>query len=253
MRNSLLPGMLVLLLCCSLAPAWAGDPSPQPNLCTEDSRACQSLAVEVAMLDIADRIGREVDLRRSTNLLCPEDNPQCCPPHLMPVCFQLQRDLVLEARRSYQSVSLSSFGGCPFGREICDSFGSFYCGPEESWTPWGGCSTVFDPPINCPPGWSQAGFGCEPPLPCRCGFEHNSKGICIPKVCYQFGARVPCLTLCGLDQVFVETAASRPAETNLGRHLSDREVQLDAAKRVREDLKLSLEAVEKEIKELSSY
>jgi hypothetical protein len=247
--------MLVLMICCWLTPAWAGDPSPQPNpdLCTEDSRACQRLAVEVAILDIADRIDREVDLRRSTNLLCPEDNPQCCPPHLMPVCFQIQRDLVFEARRRYQSVSLSSFGGCPFSPEICDSFGSFYCGPEESWTPWGGCSTVLDPRITCPAGWSQVGFNCLPPPPCPCNSAHNSKGICIPQLCYWLGRRVPCMTGCLEDLVFEETAASRPTESNLGRHLSDRQIQLEAAKRVREDLKLSLEVVEKAIKELSSH
>ena len=253
MWNSLSSRISVLLICCSLVPAWAGDPNPQPNFCTEDSPACRSLAVEIAMLDIADQIGREVDLRRNINLLCPEDNPQCCPPQLMPFCFQIQRDLVFEARRSYQNVSLSNFGGCPWSREICDSLGSFYCGPDGSWTPWGGCGLVLEPPVDCPPGWSQVGFGCEPPPPCDCGFEHNSKGICIPKVCYRFGIRVPCMTFCGEDQVFVEAATNRPVESNLGRHLSDRTVQIEAAKRVREDLEVALEAVEKEIKGLSTY
>jgi hypothetical protein len=255
MRNLMFSEMLVLLLCCPLAPAWAGDPGPQPNLCTEDSHACRSLAVEIAMLDIADQVDREVDLRRSTSLLCSEGNPRCCPPQMMPACLQLQKDLIVEARRSYQSVSLSSFGGCPFGPEVCNSFGSFYCSLEERWTPWGGCNTVLAPPSNCRPGWSTNGPNCVPPPPCRCGFEHNNKGICIPKVCYRLGVQTQCnkVTFCGGDQIFVETGTSRPVKSNLGRHLTDRKVQFEAAQRVREDLKLSLEAVEKEIKDLSSY
>ena len=205
------------------------------------------------MLDITDRMEREVDLRRSFNLLCPEDNPQCCPPHLMPICFQVQRDLVLEARRAYQSPSLLSFEGCPWSQEVCDSFGSFYCDRDERWLPWAGCVGNLEPPINCPPGWIQNGLSCEPPLPCRCGYEHNSKGICIPKVCYLGHVQVPCRTFCGDDQVFVEAAANRSPESNLARHLSDREVQLEAAKRVQGNLKVALEAVEEEIKKLSSY
>ncbi len=253
MRSKLRSALTVLSICCPLAPALASDPSPQPNFCAGDSPACRTLAVEVAKLDIADRIGSAVDLGRGYDLLCPEDNPDCCPPPLRPVCFQIQRDLVLEARRSYQSTSLTSFGGCPWSPAVCDSFGAFYCGPDQNWTPWGGCSKVFDPPINCPPGWSQVGFTCVPPPPCPCGFEHNSKGICIPKVCYRLGTRVPCLTLCGLDQVFVERTPAPAPGSGLGRHLTDPKVQLEAAREVRADLEAALEALEAEIQELSGY
>jgi hypothetical protein len=171
----------------------------------------------------------------------------------LPFCFQIQRDLVLETQRRHQDAALRSFADCPWSKAICDSLGSFYCGPDKSWNPWSGCVGVLTPPINCPPGWKPVGLGCEPPPPCPCGFEHNSKGICIRKVCSRFGVRVPCRTFCGGDQVFPATATKRPAESNLGRHLQNREVQLEAAKRVREDLRLQLEAVEGEIKELSSY
>ena len=99
MRNQLSFGMLALLVCFPLATAWAGDPNPQPNFCREDSPLCRRLAVEVAILDITDRIDQEVNLRGSFALLCPENDPQCCPPHLMPFCFQIQRDLAREARQ----------------------------------------------------------------------------------------------------------------------------------------------------------
>lgn len=253
MRNQLSFGMLALLVCFPLATAWAGDPNPQPNFCREDSPLCRRLAVEVAILDITDRIDQEVNLRGSFALLCPENDPQCCPPHLMPFCFQIQRDLAREARRAYQSVSLLSFKGCPWSEEICDSFGSFYCGPDKRWLPWAGCVGELEPPINCPSGWKQVGLSCAPPPPCPCGFKHNSKGLCIPKVCYLFGGRVPCRTYCAENQVFVDTAAKRPARSNLGRHLNDRAVQLEAAKRVRENLRVALEALEEELKKLSSY
>ncbi len=253
MRNLQMAGVLVLLTCSSLVPAWAGGASPQPSFCVEDSPACRGLAVEVAMLDIADRIDNEVDLRRSAALLCPAGDPACCPPGQTSACHQIQTDLVVEARRSYQSESLSSFGNCPFGPDVCGSIGGIFCGPGDSWTPWGGCATVVDPPIYCPLGWSRTGFSCQPPLPCRCGFEHNSKGLCIPKRCFQFGLRVPCIFSCGQDWMFEATNTIRPAESNLGRHLADRAVQLEAAKRIRAELDIALVAVEKEIEELSGY
>lgn len=254
MRIASVFGVSILLVCCVPAPARAADPSPQPNFCREDSPACRHLAIEIAMLDITERIGTEVDLRRSTDLLCPEDNPECCPPELMPFCFHAQRDLVTEARRAYQSRSVGDYDDCPWSRQICDSLGPFYCGPEGGWTPWTGCLDVATPPIDCPPGWTQTEFGgCQPPPPCPCGFVHNPKGLCIPKTCFRLGIPVPCLTLCGNEQVFVEFGPPRPPATNLERHLQDRAVHLEAAKRVRQDLEVALKAVEKEIAELSSY
>lgn len=254
MRKASVLALAAVLALWFAEPAAAADPSPQPNFCAQDSAACRNLAVEIAMLDVADRIGAVVDLRRGIDVLCPEDNPNCCPPELMPFCFQTQRDLVLEARRVYQSRSVGDYDDCPWSSTICDSLGPFYCGPESSWTPWTGCLDVAFPPIDCPLGWTRLEFGgCLPPPPCPCGFVHNPKGLCIPKVCYRLGVRVPCLTLCGIDQVFVAEVEPPPPETNLERHLLDRAVHLEAAQRLRDDLRSKLEAVEKEIAELSSY
>lgn len=234
----------LILMCCPLGLVWAGAPILEPNLCVKDSRACQKLAIEVAKLDYYDFISREQDLREHDSFLCPEDNPQCCPPHLMPICAQVEKDLVVEARRVFQSMVSSRFGDCPWSSEICDSLGPFYCGPDGGWTPWGGCSPgiVYEPPI--PP---------DPPLPCPCGTVPNSKGLCISKVCTMFGTRVPCRTLCDApDKLTAKSSAQRP-ESNLGRHLADTKVQLEAAKKVREDLKSALNVLEKKIRELSKY
>lgn len=254
MRTPSLLGVGLLLLCCVAASAQAADPSPQPNLCTVDSPACRNLAVEIAVLDIQDRIDTQVELGRGANHLCPEDNPNCCPPRLMPFCSQVQRDIVVEARRAYQSRAVGSYNDCPWSKPICDSLGGFYCGPGTSWTPWTGCLDIGIPPIDCPPGWKQTEFGvCEPPPPCPCGFIHNPKGICIPKPCFRLGQLVPCLTFCGELEVLSPAASPQPPESPLERHLLDSDVHLEAAKRVRENLKLALETVEKEIEELSSY
>jgi len=233
----------VILMCCTLSPAWAGDPNPQPSLCVEDSRACQMLAIEIAKLDFSDFISRDLEVRRRDSFLCPENNPQCCPPHLMPICSQVEKDLVVEARQNYQSVVSYRFGDCPWSSEICDSLGPFYCGPDGGWTPWGGCSPgiVFEPPT--PP---------DPPRPCPCGTKPNSKGICIAKVCTMYGVRIPCNINCDLPVVAAKSGTLRP-ESNLARHLADTQIQLEAAKRVREDLISALEILEIEIQELSRY
>lgn len=185
-------------------------------------------------------------------MLCPEDNPQCCPPHLMPFCSQIQHDLALQAQQGYENAYLLRTEKCPFSEEICDATETF-CEADERWLPWAGCiDASLDPPIYCPPGWKQVGLGCEPPPPCACGFEHNSKGICVPKVCQRHGILVPCLNLCEDPVVYEDFLGAPAAESRLGRHLQDKRIQLEAAKRIRMDLRTSLDLVEEEIKKLSS-
>ena len=233
---------VVALLCCVLSPAWAQDSTPEPSLCVVDSPVCRKLAIEVAKLELTDFIQRELDSLRSGSFLCPEDNPNCCPPRLMPLCSQVQRDHVVDAQRQFHSVLAGRFGDCPWSAEMCDSLGSFYCGAEAGWTPWGGCSPGLELPPRPP---------LPPPLPCPCGTTPNLKGLCIPKVCTGPSGRVPCNFLCSDDLVAI---SDPPApESNLERHMRDQKVQIEAAKRLREDLKAALEEAEAQIKELSQY
>lgn len=255
MRNLFYSFLLMFFALHLGFPAAAQDPSPQPKLntglCAQDSRVCRSLAVEVAKLNIADRIDSEIASRRNTNLLCPQDDPQCCPPRLMPFCSALQRNFILGARSAYRNVSLTRVGECPVQDEICDAMETF-CAANERWLPWAGCvDLVSTPPIHCEPGWSQNGLTCVPPPSCECGFEPNGNGKCIPKTCYARGARVRCADICSIEerQVAIQLGPA-PVESNLGQNLRDIGVQIEAAQGVRAELKATLEAVEREIREL---
>lgn len=255
------------MICCSpwlvsaAEPEGEASPGSRPQasldvgLCAEDSAACRDLAVGVAALNIRERTEAAVEVEqaaRRAEMLCPEDNPQCCPPPLMPFCSQVQRDLTLQARHAYQNAYLLRFDDCPFSEEICDATETF-CEADERWVPWAGCiDSSLEPPVFCPPGWTRVGLSCEPPPPCRCGFEHNSKGICVPKVCQLRGIPVPCRNLCDEPVVFEAFFGTAPAGSRLGRHLQDRRVQLEAAERVRSDLQQSLKLLEEEIEGLSS-
>lgn len=260
-------GSLAFLIFCSAPAVSAAEPeyqdSPKPGpqagvdlgSCAEESVACRHLAVGVAMLNIRERIEAAVEVEqagRSVRMLCPEDNPQCCPPHLMPLCSRVQRDLALQAQHAYRNAYLPRFERCPFSEEICDGIETF-CEADERWLPWAGCIEASgDLPIYCPPGWKQVGPSCQPPPPCECGFEPNSKGICVPKVCQRNGVPVPCRNLCDDRVVFEDFIGVAPAESRLGRHLQDRRIQLEAAERVRSDLQKALKLVEEEIEDLSS-
>lgn len=223
--------------------------------CTKDTAACRSLAVGVAALNIRERITSAVEVEqanRRAEMLCPEDNPQCCPPSLMPFCNRIQQDLTLKAKYDYRNGFLLRFDNCPFSKDVCEGFDVF-CDQDERWLPWSGCTPISDPPIAvCPVGSKQVGFNCEPPPLCECGWKPNDKGICIPDICQAMGQPIPCPALCDIPTKLAPLFSRTPTKTRLGHHLQDRQVQLEAANRVREDLQRSLKLVEEEIRKLSS-
>ena len=228
-------------------------PKDTSRICQTDSAACRSLAVGVAKLSLEKRIERQIDPHRNTDLLCTEDDADCCPPELMPYCLEVQEGLISLAHQKLEYSSLSEFGGCLIDGLPCDWFGDLFCGSGQTWvSPYGCVSDHFwNPP--CPLGWTSSdfGFGCIPPPPCPCGQRPNAKGLCIPENCVkssQFGSCLP--KLCPGPEIKFKVPIS--TETHLGRHVQRREVQLEAASQAREELLRSLKAVEEEIRTLEN-
>jgi hypothetical protein len=231
MRYSVFPTILMFFML--VGSVWASDPStPKANLCLKGSKACRMLAVQVAKLNFSDLIKRKMDSRPRSSFLCPEDNPQCCPPNLMPLCSQTEKDYVFETRR-----------------EVLAGWDSFLC--EVNGGNWseltGTCKSkniadrVFDPPF---PPWQD---DCDP-----CREKHNSKGYCIKKKSCPFrGIMLSCDFVCRKAPDAVKVKTVKAKSSNLIRHLSDKDVQLEAAKQVHEDLKTALEFLDAEIKILS--
>ncbi len=226
--------LAIVTLVFFCAPALAGDPSPQPSLCEIDSPACRNLAIGVAKLELDESIHRRLDQLRGGSLLCPEDKPNCCPEPLMPYCARIERQVVAAAQQQFHQALTSQFDDPCLWTSYCDLFG------EES--------DVVRPPIVPDP---------IRPLDCPCGTRPSySKGICVPDVCTagrEFP--VPCEWACSLDELIVENSRAKasPPKSPLERHLRDRSVQLEAAKLLRKDISAALEAVNKEIAELSGY
>ena len=216
--------------------ARAGDPSPQPSLCEVDSPACRNLAIGVAKLELSESVHRVIDRHRGGSLLCPEDNPNCCPPRLMPVCAEIEQRVVVAARAVFHRSLVSqhmdnlceSKLDCRFLTQQKDHFD-------------------FDP---LP--WS----GDLSPRECPCGWVFNPlRNKCEREICTARGFAIPCGYACAFDNLVValEDREPPPPSSPLERHLRDRGVQLEAAKLLRDELRHALGAVEKEVAELSSY
>lgn len=152
------------------------------GVCAAGEKQCRALAIATNKVAIAEQLQLTRPQFDPGQFLCPEDNPNCCPPRLMPVCMEhgtLIIDQTLILMRAKQKPEK-----CPFSAEICDSLAGFYCGPDASWTPWTGCHTIADPVLP------------DPPRPCPMGQVFNGK-ICIPQKCFHptFGVEIPCRPL----------------------------------------------------------
>ena len=254
--------LIPLILCIAGISVWAVDNiESHSRFCIDDSPACRVLAVEISVLELTDKIDLQIEGNQSFNLLCPEDNPNCCPPNLLPVCGQAQEDLILRAKKSYDtSLSIlasreiaagqNSSVDCDFGSPECGVMNDLNCRPGEIWSPVLGCTGgIVD---NFPP----------PPV-CGCGAEPNQYGGCSIKMCQTFGglgADIPCTFFCeaGLgilesDNSFVSMMSQikDKEESNLGRHMKEQSVQLEAAEQLRKKLKSALITLDEEIKKLN--
>lgn len=226
------------------APAFAEENVEyRSDLCVEDSAACRGFALEIAKMDVTETINKARGLVPTGSFLCPEDNPQCCPPRLQPMCVTYRDALVDWARAQLQLSARSE--RCPFEASICESLGSLYCGPNEVFIPWRGCSgiVVVDPPR---PPWP----------PCPPGKKHNSKGFCIDEPCFfrDTGLRIPCNFAPDNNEFFANRtfqATSTAPAPNLIKHLNDKDLRLQAARQVLEDLKAAANSVEEQIKQLT--
>ncbi len=235
---------IFVLLGLTLSVLAEEDKSSGPMLaadaafCEDDSSSCRGLAIEVAKLDILDAIKRDTSRQTAQIFLCPEDNPNCCPPHLMPVCQRIQLDVARRARDDLHTLALAKSDDCPWDKKTCDSLGSFYCGPDKDWSPLLGCN---ERPKLVIPDFPPV------PDPCPCGYRENHKRICIPKLCTFGGHFVDCQHACGVEPPRLEL----PRNSRLAEQLQNREVQIEAANAVRDDLMKALSILDEQVKQLS--
>lgn len=245
-------GIMTCMFLCFVAiilvssPVLAGKTNEQQSgLCAEDSTTCRSFAIEIAKANVREAINKAQYLAKKENFLCPENNQQCCPPHLQDMCMTFQDTLIAGAKAQLQQSTRSN-DRCPLPQEFCDALGGFYCKAGESYTPWNGCTSL--PGIVDP----------TPPLPpiCPPGKRPNSKGLCVPEPCYdkRTGLLIPCIFTPD-NQVLAQTFQTRNflLKPILIRHLNNKKIQLKAANQVRDDLKEAIKFVDEQIKQLSHY
>lgn len=227
---------ILAVLAFAASTTRAGDPSPQPSLCEADSPACRNLAIGVAKLELSDTIYRVIDRDRGGSLLCPEDNPNCCPPRLMPFCADLERQVVGAAQAEFHQFLASRQMDDLCQRKLDCRFLIRQ-----------GDRIRFDPLQR---------FGDLSFRECPCGWRFNPlREKCEPETCTARGFAIPCGYACALDDLVValEDREPPPPSSPLEHHLRDRGVQLEAAKLLRDELRHALGAAEKEVAELSSY
>ena len=245
---------IVLFLAFSIPVSAQEARLQRANICDQNTSSCRELALEVAKANVRDRIAEARILTGQGNLLCPDDNLNCCPPHLMPMCGKFLSDIVEDVQ--IQLLQNSKSKKCPFTQGICDMLSDKYCDSiEETYTPWSGCTKIGGGVVgpSCPFGTVADPFGnCQPWSPCQIGFKHNSKGICIPEPCYHEGTGIPtpCNFYPGNAGVLASTSSSsdtRAPSRFLVENLSDQSLQLEAAKLVLEDLKASISLAEEQV------
>lgn len=173
---------LVFVLPLWLMLPGAGAAQDLLGLCDRADRQCFNLAVEIEKVRATEGLSLGRPGINPGNLLCSQDNPDCCPPHLMPVCMAHAGVIVDQALSKV--IREGIVGGCPWSKAVCEGFGSFYCEPGQNWNPWAGCHdavVVVDPQ---PPTWI-----C--PEGQRPGAKPNT---CEPIPCFHpvFHVEVPC-------------------------------------------------------------
>ena len=236
-----------LILFTSIA---QGAETRAAEVCAKDSALCRDLAFEIAKLDLTESVAKSLSQGQQTNFLCPKDDPQCCPPELMPTCRALRDNLIRTTRAQLGSSSGVQAKVCPLGPEACGVLGDLYCGPEGIYLPWGECSgTLVDPgrPPQCPNGsYYDPGFGRCVQL-CPAGTHLNSNGrACVPDRCVhpRFGFEIPC-NIINNDLVMSFSKTSNPGPSNLTKHLADKRLQRKAAQALQKDLRAALKALDK--------
>lgn len=224
-------------------PVFLGGSDP----CKKDMAACDALAIEITKLDFQHILEQRIAALRGTHALCPDENPNCCPPELAPVCSQIARDRVARARSDY--INSEQNEECPYGPEVCDVLGNLYCGPDSVYLPWGVCASkgiLIDP---CRGDWHEIGPGvCAPPPP-RCGPDERWNGkICVPKKCIFKGLVVPC-PITAPDELKKALAAKRAPRGNLSRRLQDPVVQSKAYRELHDELETAMSELDRLIAE----
>lgn len=245
-------GFVVVLLGVAVlipgAATWGSEPASGYGPCREDSALCRNLAIEVARAELSNYLDQEFSLTQPPTALCPESNPDCCPPENHHECAQLQRQTIAALRQRLHS-DISPRYDCPWTKDICEDFGPFYCEPEERWTPLGcqsGSLLAFSVnPLEVPvfsQNWE----------PCECNEYRDERGVCRPihtSQCLPFGREghlCPVIPDCDAAD---HTKVVHWPDSPLARHLSDRGVQLEASRRLRGELKAKLNSLNKHISE----
>lgn len=238
--------LVVLILLGSPLSAQSDKPRYASDLCEVDSEACRKLAVEISKLDLADMLDRQQQSNNSADLMCPENNPDCCIGINNDNCAAVNKSLIKAARKELESAVLFRGNGCPFSQEICDFFPSgTFCEDDQEYSYLVGC---YDQPVFS--DW-------EPPKKiCPCGQEiRENAQACLPKRCYRRGVPVPCVSACDIPVAVLVPGISTPADSALPQlldQLQRKEVQIEAAKVLYDELSGKLKVVKAEILSLSN-
>lgn len=246
--------MSILLLVGVIFDAAASDTQAEDKLvggglitdsCAAGGSGCDILAQAVLRRDFASQLSGALSERFGGLALCPVDNPQCCPPRLMPLCSTMVGSIVdllganlqLERALAGKEVPVISL----MKLDLPDDFF-----PDGSCTPTStifGCKPFAPDDLgigaiepSCPFPWKWNGNSCElakppvPPLPRPCEPW---------PYCLAFGER---------DIPMFNEASLRDIHANTREPLSEPQLQLKVLRDMRAEINAAFDVLEKELR-----
>jgi len=246
--------MSILLLVGVSFTAAANDPQAEnkshggeliTDSCAAGGAGCDILAQAVLRRDFANQLSGKLSERFGGLKLCPEDNPQCCPSRLMPLCTMMVGGIVelldanLQLERALAGNEMPAISLMKL--DLPDDFF-----PEGSCTPTStvfGCKP-FEPDDlsvgvivpTCPFPMKWNGYRCElakPPVPIP------------PRHCEPWPY---CLAFGEQDIPMYNEITLRDIHANIQKPLSDTRLQLKTLRDMRAEINAAFDALEGELR-----
>lgn len=244
---------ILLLVGVSLAPA-ASDPQAQENLvggelitdsCAAGGAGCDILAQAVLRRDFASQLSGELNERFGGLALCPDNNPQCCPSRLMPLCSTMVGGIVdllganLQLERALAGKELPAISLMNLDLPD-DFFPEGFCTPTSTVF---GCKP-FEPDDlgvgvivpRCPFPMKWNGYRCalaKPPVPVP------------PRPCEPWPY---CLAFGEQDIPMYSEESLRNIHANIREPLADPRLQLETLRDMRAEINAAFDALESELR-----